>query len=61
MPIIDLLFPSKYVPEQVKKARLEICKKCPRLRPLTKTCAECGCVVKLKAALKTEACDLKKW
>jgi len=72
--ITDLLFLSKYVHDKVQKERLEICKgvqdkkcsviyhnRCSAYRAMSGTCAECGCLVRLKTALKTEECPLKKW
>lgn len=59
--IFDLLIPTKYVSETIQKERMDICKACPMLRPVSKTCKKCGCYVNLKTKIKTEQCPLSKW
>lgn len=46
--------------EEVIKARLELCNRCPKLL-LTRQCGECLCFVDLKTKLKQEKCPLDKW
>jgi hypothetical protein len=58
----DFLNPNtEYVTEEVAEERLTICKECPELIQLTKTCKECGCFMTLKVKLARAACPLKKW
>jgi len=46
---------------QMAKARLEVCKQCPRLIQLTGQCKECGCIMPMKVFLKGAFCPLSKW
>lgn len=58
----DLLDPNKYVEdEELGKTRLEICKACPELIKVTKTCKKCGCFMTAKTKLTGAVCPLGKW
>jgi hypothetical protein len=58
----DMLNPeTEYVSEEDAKARLDICKACPRLIKGTNQCKECGCFMNLKTKLKDASCPLHKW
>jgi hypothetical protein len=46
---------------QMAKARLEVCKQCPRLIQLTGQCKECGCIMPVKVFRKSAGCPLGKW
>jgi hypothetical protein len=53
-------------PEALKQERLTICANCPMSEPRDKDvearrCPACGCFLKAKTALVTEACPLAKW
>jgi hypothetical protein len=48
------------VPEEVKKARLDICNNCPS-KLSTGNCRECGCFLVAKSAFRQEKCPLGKW
>ena len=41
--------------------RLDICKACPELIPLTHQCKKCGCIMNLKVKLAAASCPLGKW
>ena len=41
--------------------RLAICSQCEFYRTSDGTCSQCGCFIRLKAKLATEACPLDKW
>lgn len=43
--------------------RLAICSQCPfnKKRMFGATCMKCGCNIKLKTAVQTESCPIKKW
>lgn len=41
--------------------RLDICKACPELLPITHQCKKCGCLMNLKVKLAGAACPLGKW
>jgi hypothetical protein len=41
--------------------RLSICQQCEFFRTSDGTCSQCGCFIRLKAKLATEACPLEKW
>jgi hypothetical protein len=43
------------------KERLDICRSCPYLIPITYTCKKCGCFMKIKTKLETSVCPLDKW
>jgi hypothetical protein len=47
------------VPENLKRARLEICSGCDKLSG--DRCSECGCMVSMKAAWASEECPIGKW
>jgi hypothetical protein len=49
------------VEEEVQAERLSICEACPLLHPLTKNCAECGCLMHFKTKLPNAFCPLGKW
>jgi hypothetical protein len=41
--------------------RLDICKSCPELLPITHQCKKCGCIMSLKVKLAEASCPLDKW
>lgn len=45
------------------KKRLEICNNCDKLKIkfTTRFCGECGCILAVKAAIKSFNCPLDKW
>jgi hypothetical protein len=49
------------VTEIVATERFEICKACPELIQLTKTCKKCGCFMEAKTKLPNASCPLNKW
>ena len=49
----------RYVPDDVKQTRLDICKECPSWKNYR--CTECGCQMRVKASLTSSECPLKKW
>ena len=58
----NLLDPSKYVEdENLSKERYSICKSCPELIKLTKTCKKCGCFMTAKTKIQGATCPLGKW
>jgi hypothetical protein len=58
----DLLDPSKYVEdEELGKTRLEVCKACPELIKVTKTCKKCSCFMTAKTKIQGAVCPLGKW
>ena len=50
-----------FVPDEVYKDRLEICRECIYYFKPTGTCKDCGCFMKLKARLAPMECGQKKW
>ena len=50
---------SDRVSREIRKDRLACCELCPSLK--AGVCTECGCVVKLKTKVASEACPLGKW
>ena len=58
----DFLNPNTdYVTEETAEERLDICKACPELIQLTKTCKKCGCFMAYKTKLAKAVCPLEKW
>lgn len=55
------IFMRRFVPKDVKKIRMDICKQCPSWSERFNRCTECGCQMKVKAALTSSECPLKKW
>jgi hypothetical protein len=51
---------EKVMPEQ-QAIRFEICKSCPELIQLTKTCKKCGCFMEAKTKLPHAECPIGKW
>lgn len=43
------------------KDRVKICKKCPELHFILKTCNSCGCFMPVKILLNNSTCPLNKW
>jgi len=52
---------GKKVSTKEYKRRLSICQDCVYLKPTLLTCQACGCFIKLKAAVPSGECPLKKW
>jgi hypothetical protein len=58
----DMLDPAvKKVSEEVAEKRFNICKNCPELIQLTKTCKKCGCFMQMKTKLEHAVCPIGKW
>ena len=60
MPITDLLRPTRYADAATTAQRLSKCATCPEKTKLGR-CRLCGCFVRLKTRLATEACPAGKW
>ena len=50
-----------FVPDNVYKDRITICKSCVYYFKPTGSCKDCGCFMKIKARLAPMACSQKKW
>lgn len=48
------------VDETTYRTRMTICKNCPAFTVL-KTCADCFCVIPVKAKLKSQSCPRGQW
>ena len=55
------IFMRRFVPEDVKQIRMDICKACPSWNKRFNRCTECGCQMKVKVALTSSECPLRKW
>ena len=55
----SLLNPRNRVPITIRQERLGICGDCPHNHG--GVCSRCGCFLKAKARVATEACPLNKW
>lgn len=52
---------SVAVSKDEAEKRLAICQQCEFYRTSDGACSECGCFIRLKAKLASEACPLNKW
>jgi hypothetical protein len=52
---------KKNITEEVAEKRFNICKDCPELIQLTKTCKKCGCFMQMKTKLEHAVCPIGKW
>lgn len=50
-----------FVPNEVYKDRIEICRSCIYYFKPTGTCKDCGCFMKIKARLAPMGCGQGKW
>lgn len=58
----DVVNPTiEHVPDEVQKARYDLCLACPELIKLTKQCKKCGCFMPLKTKLPAAECPIGKW
>jgi len=55
------IFMRKFVSEDIKQIRMDICMMCPSWEHTNNRCTECGCQMRIKASLKSSECPLKKW
>ena len=55
------IFLRKFVSEEVKQIRMDICMVCPSWEHTSNRCTECGCQMRIKASLRSSECPLKKW
>jgi hypothetical protein len=56
----------RYVPDDVKRSRMEHCMICPSWehssnRHSSNRCLECGCQMRVKTSLTSSECPLGKW
>jgi hypothetical protein len=47
--------------QEVARHRIQICGKCPELRPKVHQCKQCGCIMPLKVRMMGQRCPLGKW
>jgi len=58
----DFLNPNtEYATDDLANMRYDLCKACPELIQLTKTCKKCGCFMSAKTKLLNATCPLNKW
>ena len=55
------IFLRRFVPNDVKQIRMDICMVCPSSEHTSNRCTECGCQMRVKASLRSSECPLKKW
>ena len=55
------IFLRKFVSDDVRKIRMDICMVCPSWQHTNNRCTECGCQMKVKVSLASSECPLKKW
>jgi hypothetical protein len=47
--------------QEIVEERLNICRTCAHLIPITLTCKKCGCFMKIKTKIEASVCPLGKW
>lgn len=53
---------SRMKPQQIiARARYSLCQQCPHLRPVLKTCRQCGCFMPAKTRLMWAKCPIGTW
>tara|TARA_B100000575_G_scaffold250054_1_gene216762 strand:- start:151 stop:537 length:387 start_codon:yes stop_codon:yes gene_type:complete len=52
---------KRYVPDDVKRSRMEHCMICPSWEHRSNRCLECGCQMRVKTSLTSSECPLGKW
>jgi hypothetical protein len=57
----DMINGSPRASEEIAKERLDICRSCMCLQPITEICLVCSCFMKLKTKLEDATCPLGKW
>ena len=58
----DFVFNGTIIaPDEVKKARIDICRDCNRFDPDHTRCRECGCFMPTKVKFSAARCPLKLW
>jgi hypothetical protein len=50
-----------FVPDEIKKSRMSICKSCPHFSSTDVRCKHCGCYLESKTALRASKCPVDKW
>ena len=51
----------RFVPDEVRKERQAICNGCEHWNEASNRCTECGCQMRVKTALSSSRCPLRKW
>ena len=49
------------VEQKISKERLDICRSCQYLIPITYTCKKCGCFMIVKSKLENSVCPIGRW
>lgn len=55
------IFLRRFVEDDVKELRMDICMVCPSWEHTSNRCTECGCQMRVKVSLRSSECPLKKW
>jgi rRNA maturation endonuclease Nob1 len=59
--ILTFMIQRKIASQELFTVRMNICGVCRYHDEDSDTCEVCGCFLKIKARMKHEHCDLKKW
>jgi len=51
----------RFVPDDVKRLRMDMCMVCPSWEHRSNRCTECGCQMRVKTSLTSSQCPLGKW
>ena len=52
---------KRFVPDEIKQKRIDICRGCDRWHENSHRCLECGCQMRVKTSLQSSSCPLGKW
>jgi hypothetical protein len=52
---------SVFVPDGVKKSRMDICRSCQYFSRSDVRCRHCGCYLEPKTSLRASKCPVNKW
>jgi hypothetical protein len=55
------VFMRRFVDDDVRQIRQDICMVCPSWEHTSNRCLECGCQMRIKARLSSSSCPLGKW
>jgi len=55
------VFMRRFVGNDIKQIRMDICMVCPSWEHTSNRCTECGCQMRVKVSLASSECPLKKW
>jgi hypothetical protein len=52
---------SVFVPDEIKKSRMDLCRTCSYFSRSDVRCKHCGCYLESKTGLRAAKCPIDKW